>query len=105
MYVCIVGYKSLKWFKIPRLSGTVVDKTGQPLENAIVRLVNSETNELALVSNTHSDGSFNAFVEPAEYQVSVIKPGYFWADVPVGSFFSADLRGEPQHLVATMEQI
>jgi hypothetical protein len=104
-YAVMVAYKSVGWFKIPRLTGVVIDTHGVAIENAIVRIIISENSELAVVTNTKSDGRFSAFVKPGKYQISVVNPGYVWTDTPVGSFYEVDLTEQPLHLVATMEQV
>jgi hypothetical protein len=105
IYVVMVCYKSVGWFKIPRLTGVVIDSGGHPLESAIVRVMNSETSELVLVTTTNADGRFNAFIDPGNYQLSVIKPGFVWTDTPVGSLMEVNLGKDAQHLIATMEQM
>ncbi len=104
-YAAMVAYKSVGWFKIPRLTGVVIDTHGIALENAIVRIIISENSELAVVTNTKADGRFAAFVAPGKYQISIVNPGYVWTDTPVGSFYEVDLTEQSQHLVATMEQV
>lgn len=62
----------------PLLCGTILDNSGKPLENVIVKVVSSGTNQLQSVTQSSVSGYFSAFVRPGKYQISVIKNGYVW---------------------------
>lgn len=65
-------------WRVPALSGTILDQNGQPVEKAIVRISHTDSNQLAALVTSNYDGSFAAAIEPGSYQISVTKPNYAW---------------------------
>lgn len=102
-YTLLVGYKAIGWFKVPILTGIVINDQGEPVENAVIRLSVSETNELSSVISTDKNGVFNVHGAKEKYQLTVTKPGFVWVNQQsVLSFFEVDTTVKSQHVVVTM---
>lgn len=78
LYCVYVGLKARTWFQTPNVVGTVVTLKGEPIDDAILRVIDSETNELVEVTRSKPDGKFDLSLKPGSYQLSVMKPGYVW---------------------------
>lgn len=103
-YLIIIGRKALQSLKLPRIAGTVIDDQGQPISNAVIRLSDSQTNQLAVLTNTNAKGEFRGFVDKGKYQINVMKPGYIWkrgAGAEL-SFEELDVTTGQQYTVITM---
>jgi len=105
LYVLMMGWKAVGWFKIPSVTGLVADEQGRPLEHAIVRLINSTTNQLAAVITTDAKGAFEASVPKAEYQLVVVKPHYFWEEGGGANLYTIDTTAEPKFVTVVMSKM
>ncbi len=106
LYCLIVGVRVTDWFKVPVVSGVVIDDLGQTQMNVAVRLIEVETNQLTSVLMTDEKGVFRFFGKPGLYQLALNKQGYVWApDGSPLSLFEVDAREKPYHLVATLTRL
>ncbi|MDD5039662.1 MAG: carboxypeptidase regulatory-like domain-containing protein [Patescibacteria group bacterium] len=65
--------------KRKRSWGSVFDSTtGRPIRRAIVRIFSREFNKLRESQITDAQGRFGFLVEPGEYYVTVVRPGYIF---------------------------
>jgi hypothetical protein len=103
VYCILVSTKAAAWFRVPRVTGTVIDEQGLPIENAVVRLSISETNQLAAVISTGKDGNFRIHGPKEKYQLVVTKPGFIWKNNQSAlSFYEVNATQSSQHVVVTM---
>jgi hypothetical protein len=104
IYSILMAVRVKEWFKIPIVTGTVIDTQGQPVSNVVIRLSLPETNELTGVMTTDQGGNFALFGSRSTYQLSIVKEGYIWTDGGAAlSFYELNTTTGPQHLVATLE--
>jgi hypothetical protein len=103
LYLGLIGRRVVIWFKIPVITGQVIDEQGQPMSNVIVRLTTVEENSLAAVMLTNEKGEFAYFGQSALYQLSLQKPGYVWmSGTSSQSFYEVDVRVKKQHVLANL---
>lgn len=104
LYTLMVLQKVAISFKRPIITGVVVDENKNPLENAVVRVIEPETNELISVINTNRTGTFKIYGPKSIYQVEVNLPGYVWQEVASSmSFYQVDASNKTQHLPIVMQ--
>lgn len=103
IYAFMAMDRVVEWFKIPNLSGTVVDQLGQPVPRAIIRLSNAETGELAALVTTDPKGVFEISIEPDLYQISITKTGFYWQEATSLGLNQVDLRNQNQSLAASLQ--
>lgn len=103
VYVALVLSKAVNWFKVPALTGFVVDQLGQPIENVVIRLSRPETNDLVSLVTTNAKGVFEAFVEPDLYQISVTKPGFIWEGSSSLGMNQIDVRAGTQAMAISLQ--
>lgn len=103
LYAVLVGRRVLIWFRVPIITGTVVDEKGNPMPKVIVRLSTIDENALAAVLLTNEKGEFAYFGKPALYQLSLQRPEYVWMTGDTAlSFFEVDVRNKREHVVANL---
>lgn len=104
LYALMLLQKVAISFKRPIITGIVVDENKNPLENAVVRVIEPETNELISVINTNKTGKFKIYGPKSIYQVEVNLPGYVWQEVASSmSFYQVDASTKTQHLPIVMQ--
>ncbi len=104
IYVIIIAFRVLRWFKTPVIVGKVVDSAGTPLSNVFVRIFLQESNQLMSVLVTDAKGKFRAFLPKNEYQIALSKQKYVWVDNnEIQNFFLADARKAKVVILAVME--
>lgn len=102
-YIALFVYRGISWFKVPIITGVVLDSQGVPQENVAVRIAEIENNNLSAVLTTNSKGEFRYYGPKRLYQLSLNKQGYVWApDGSPLSLFEVDVRTQRYHLVATL---
>jgi hypothetical protein len=106
LYAAAVAYKSIGWFKVPQVTGTVIDENGNPIAHAVIRMSQSETNQLSSVITTNEKGEFKVFGPKTKYELVVTKPGYVWAaEGSALSFYEVDATVENQNVVVAMQPV
>lgn len=104
IYVIIITFRVVGWFKRPMISGKVVDASGNPISNVFVRIFLQESNQLMSVLRTDNAGRFKAFLPKNEYQVSLSKQKHVWVENgEIMNFFLADARKSKVTILAVME--
>lgn len=101
-YAAILVKRALEWFKVPNFQGSIIDSSGQPVHNAVIRLSRPDTNELTALVTTNESGAFEAFVEKGKFQLSITKPGYIWSQNAAFGLFEVDLTTGSQNIVQTL---
>lgn len=103
LYAYLVTRRAIFWFKIPIITGQVVDEQGQPMEKVIVRLATVDENALAAVLLTDTNGEFRYYGQPDVYQLSLQKLEYVWMENKAAlSFYQVDVRAKREHVVASL---
>lgn len=93
-----------QWFKVPRVTGQVIDTHGQVVANAVIRLSLPQAAELIAVVSTNATGEFSFFVPPDKYQISVSHREYIWNEAGTAlTFNEIDATQSAQHLLLTMQ--
>ncbi|HEX7017743.1 MAG TPA: Ig-like domain-containing protein [Patescibacteria group bacterium] len=106
VYTVVIVIKALRWFKIPRITGQVIDDQGQPVANVVIRLSLPEANELVAVVHTNQQGEFALFVPGQKYQLGATHKDYVWAEAGTTlSFNEIDATATAQHLLITMKPV
>jgi len=91
-------------FRLPRITGKVIDTKGIPIQNAFVRIYMQESNQLTGLLLTDENGEFKAFVPKDIYQIAISKQNYIWVESgKVQTLYSCDARQLRQHVVAAMQ--
>lgn len=103
LYTVVIVRKAIKWFKVPTVTGSVVDKEGQPLPGAIVRLRLPDVNQLVAVLTTDKKGKFAISLPRVLYHLTIIKPGFIWTEGGAANIYQIDTSQGPQKITATME--
>ncbi len=96
LYAVFLVAQFLKTFKRPLVTGSVIGPNKQPLDQVILKFVDTKTNQLESVSQTDKDGKFEAFVEPGKYQLFVVKQGFVWEESTQLSFNEVVVNGARQ---------
>jgi len=106
LYGLLAGRRILLWFRVPIISGQVLNKQGLPESKVIVRLSTVQENSLAAVLLTNDKGEFSFYGRPDAYQLSLQKKGLVWIkdDSPM-SFYQVDARLERQHIVTELTSL
>lgn len=105
-YTLSLGIKSISWFRIPTITGKVIDTLGKPIPFAIIRLIDLANNDLTSVLSSDDEGNFHAFVPKKQYQLNVVKPGYIWSENGgMGNMYIIDATKEPKHVIVTLEKL
>ncbi len=103
---CFVGLMKLKPFLIkPNIRGRVVDQLGNPVVNAIVRLLDNNGGKLVAIVNTDKDGKFKLNCAKAVYSITAIKEGYGASSQQSMSLQQVDTRNEKQTVVIRLQKI
>lgn len=76
LYAFMFIYRLRHTKRQPLLIGLVVDRYGRPLENVIVRCIETQTNRVSALVITDRDGNFNITLPPLQYTLVVNKDGY-----------------------------
>jgi len=106
IYCFIVGIRVTGWFRVPTVSGVIINDLGELQSNVVVRLTEVATNQLTSVLLSDENGVFRFFGKPAVYQLSLNKQGYVWApDGSPLSLFEIDATQKNYHLVATLTRL
>ena len=104
LYTIMILKKVLVSFKRPIITGIVVDENKNPLENAVVRVIEPETNEIISVVNTNKTGKFKIYGPKSIYQLEVNLSGYVWQEVASSmSFYQVDASNKTQHVPIIMQ--
>lgn len=104
IYSLLIVRRVIVWFRVPLITGQVVDEKGQPLAKVIVRLTTVRENSLAAVVLTDSNGEFAYYGPSGIYQLSLQKRNYVWMSdnhVPQ-SFYEVDASHKREHVVANL---
>ena len=104
LYAIMILQKFAVSFKRPIITGIIVDESKNPLENAVIRIIAPETNELISVINTNQTGKFKIYAPKGIYHVEVNLPGYVWQEVASSmSFYQVDASIKTQHIPIVMQ--
>ena len=104
LYALMMLQKLAISFKRPIITGVVVDESKNPLENAVIRVIEPETNELISVINTNKTGKFKIYAPKSIYHIEVNLPGYIWQEVAGSmSFYQVDASTKTQHIPIVMQ--
>lgn len=104
LYAIMVLQKVVVSFKRPIITGVVVDQEKKPLENAVIRIVAPETNELISVINTNQSGKFKIYAPKGIYHIEVNLSGYVWQELAgTMSSYQVDASTKTQHLPIVMQ--
>lgn len=104
LYLLMILQKLVITFKRPIITGIVVDQEKNPLENAVVRIIEPETNELISVINTNQSGKFKIYAPKNVYHLEVNLPGYVWTEIAGSmSFYQVDASAKTQHIPVVMQ--
>lgn len=104
LYALMVLQKFVKSLKRPIITGVVVDQNKKPLENAVIRIIAPETNEIISVLNTNKSGKFKVFAPKGVYHLEVNLIGYVWQEVAgTMSFYQVDASSKTQDLPIVMQ--
>jgi hypothetical protein len=82
-YVFMIIWRWRRQARTPALTGTVVGKDTQPLENVIVRISESGSNHLAAILISDTNGRFKTHLLPSDYAVVFTKDEYAVLDKDV----------------------
>lgn len=105
-YSIMVLQKFVKNIKKPIITGLVVDIDKKPLENAVVRVIDPNTNLLATVLTTNKSGQFKIYADKGVYHMEVVMTGYVWQEVAnTMSFYQVDASKKTQDIVVVMEPV
>jgi len=105
-YLVLVLQKLIWVTKRPIITGIVVDKDKNPLENAVVRIIDPNTNQLATVLTTSKSGQFKVYADKGIYHLEVIMTGYVWLEIAnTMSFYQVDATSKTQDISIVMEPV
>lgn len=105
-YCLLILYRFIALLRRPIITGLVVDKDKQPLENAIIRVVDPSNNQAISVSTTSQTGQFKVYADRGLYHLEIIMAGYVWEEVATAmSFYQVDASKRPQDLIIVMERV
>lgn len=77
LYLLIYGYRLFIYLFSTKVTGKVMDESGNPIEDVIVRL-SDQTGAVFTVVTTNKNGSFKAYLKKEKYQIAAYKFGFFW---------------------------
>lgn len=105
-YLILILQKLVLNIKRPIITGIVVDKDKVPLENAVVRVIDPNTNLLVTILTTNKSGQFKVFADKGIYHMEVVMTGYVWQEVAsTMSFYQVDASKKTQDIAVVMEPI
>ncbi len=105
-YLIMIIQKLVKNIKRPIITGLVVDIDKNPLENAVVRVIDPNTNLLATVLTTNKSGQFKVYADKGIYHMEVVMTGYVWQEVAnTMSFYQVDASKKTQDIVVVMQPV
>ncbi len=105
-YLVLVLQKLIWLTKRPIITGIVVDKDKKPLENAVVRIIDPNTNQLVTVLTTSKSGQFKVYADKGIYHLEVIMTGYVWQEIAnTMSFYQVDATNKTQDIAIVMEPV
>ncbi|MDQ3008350.1 MAG: Ig-like domain-containing protein [bacterium] len=104
LYCAIFSYKAVSWFRIPIVSGTVVNDLGVGVVDVVVRIRLSGSSELEAIMLTDALGSFRHYGAKNTYQLQFNKTGYQWStEASPLAAYEVDANQEPVVVVITMQ--
>jgi hypothetical protein len=104
LYLILVLHKFAGSLKRPIITGDVVDQSGKPLKNVVVRIIAPETNELVSVITTNQTGRFKIYASKGIYLIEVNLPGYIWSEAAQAmSSYQIDASAKTQHIPIVMQ--
>ncbi len=105
-YCVQITLKASYWFKTPSLTGNTLNTNGQPLENAIVAVVDIKAHQFAALTQTKNDGSFSTHLPKQQLLLAITKPGFIWVEnsLPVTEY-TLDTTQESKHVIVTLKAI
>jgi len=106
IYCAVLGKRAYGWFRVPIITGVVIDTLGNPLEDVIIRISKPGASNVAGVLRSNTKGEFKFYGQKEVYLVTVHKQDLVWindSQSPL-SLFQADASLEPVHIIATMQQ-
>lgn len=105
IYCAILGKRAYSWFRIPVITGVVIDTAGEPLQDVIIRISKPGGSNVAGVLRSNTNGEFKFYGQKEVYLVSVHKQDLVWVNDSQSplSLYQADASLEPVHILATMQ--
>lgn len=103
VYALLLGRKVMVWFRVPILTGVVIDENGQPLDHVMIRLNESTSTELTELAVTDHKGEFALYGQRRKYQLAATKPDFVWYEGnSTMSLYEIDCSNGPQSIVIPM---
>lgn len=103
-YTLLISKRLIWTFKRPLITGLVVDRDKRPLENAVIRVIEPNTNQISSIITTGRSGRFKIYADKGLYHLEAIRVDYVWTEVTAAmSFYQVDASKKPQDLVIVME--
>lgn len=103
LYLLIISKRAVGLARRPRILGYVKDVAGAPIPYTVIRISDSDKNELIGITTTDQKGRYQYFGKPKRYQVNIIKPGYVWQSQENAlSYTEIDTRQKRQRFDATL---
>lgn len=91
-YGLFLGEKLFSYLTKNVVKGYLAGPAGEPLANAIVKFVNSQTNQLEAIVQTNRWGKFSTLIDPGKFQVFIQKVGYVWKEASKLGYDEIDSR-------------
>ncbi len=106
LYGILLTKKAIKSTRVPGISGKIIDEKGEGIPHAIIRLTESNTNQLIALISSNEHGEFKVFTKKDLYQLVVTKQG-MTIDTTSSqlSFQEIDTREESQYVVIKMKEM
>lgn len=105
IYCMILGKRAYGWFRVPVITGVVIDSSGEPIEDSIIRISKPGGSNVAGVLRSNSNGEFKFYGQNEVYLVTIQKQDLIWVNDSQSplSLYQADASLEPTHIIATMQ--
>jgi hypothetical protein len=68
----------IKSFKKPTISGFIRTQSGEPVQNATIRISDPTKGELVAIISSNKNGYYEAFLDPKKYQIQITKTNLIW---------------------------
>lgn len=105
-YFLMLLKRLIKSFKKPTISGFVRTITGEPVQNATIRISNPSKGELVAIISSNKKGYYEAFLDPNKYQIQITKTNLIWERKGSQlSFEEVDVTQETKTVDAVMRNI
>lgn len=105
-YFLVLLKKIIKSFKKPTISGFIRTVSGEPVQNATVRISDPSKGELIAIISSSKKGYYEAFLDPNKYQIQINKTNLIWERTGSQlSFEEVDVSKETKIVDAVMRDI